>query len=391
MNDLHELIERALADQPPLSITRETALDAGRRALRRRRRAAAAMGIAAVAAVAAGVVAVPQMRGTETPVGGPSATVDTYEVPQMPAADGVPGAADQPSAVGTDPHLVHFSVPTAAWPVGDVSYSTNTGAGAETIGAGSGLTVTVSRSRGPAEDTANSGSKVSMIPAGSSSPVPPHTTSTPTTVDGNPATLYAATFPDGKFPYFGVLWQPVDGLWVGMFAATEHGETELWANVAALRLDQAQRIVVPFQLTWAPANVRLAGLQAGISTDQPYAFSSANWGDDRGNTFTVSVGGTSRPVTSPRSPGDPAVGAPSGPLQPNRTVAGHKVLWTERRCPPTQTVCEGSFTSDDYDGVPLDLTVTGYDEATASQILTGLAISKDMKDPSTWPAEQIVR
>jgi len=75
----------------------------------------------------------------------------------------------------------------------------------------------------------------------------------------------------------------------------------------------------------------------------------------------------------------------------NLTVAGHDVLWTERRCLPAQTVCGGSFTSDDYDGVPLDLTVTGYDEATATQILTGLAISKNLKDPSTWPAEPTVR
>jgi hypothetical protein len=317
--------------------------------------------------------------------------VDTYEVPQMPAADGVPGAAEQPSAVGTNPRLMHFSVPTAAWPVGEVSYSTDVGAGAETIRAGGGLTVTVSRSRGPAEETAKSVSGVSMIPRGSSSPISPHVTSTPTTVDGHPATLHAATFPDGKFPYFGVLWQPVDGLWVGMFAATENGEQELWTDVAALRLDRAQRIVVPFQLTWIPANARLLGVQAGVSTDQPYALSSASWGGDHGNTVTLSVGATSRPVTSPSSPDGPAVGYPSGPPQHNRTVAGHNVLWTERRCLPPQTVCGGSFTSDDYDGAPLDLTVTGYDEATATQILTGLAISKNLKDPLTWPAEPIVR
>jgi len=391
MNDLHTLMERAMAEQPPLSITRETAVAAGRRALRRRRQVTAVLGIAAAAAVAAGVTAVPHVRGTGTPIGGPSATVSTYEVPQMPAADGVPGAVERPSAVGTDPQLFHFSVSTAAWPVGEVSYSTDIGAGAETIRAGGGLTVTVSRSRGPAEETARSVSGVSMVPPGSSSPISPHLTSSPTTVDGHPATLYAATFPDGKFPYFGVLWQPVDGLWVGVFAATENGEQELWLDVAALRLDRAQRVAVPFQLAWVPDDARLVSLEPGISTDQPYAVSSASWGDDHGNTVTVSVGATSRPVTSPSSPDDPAAGSASGPPQPNRTVAGHDVLWTERRCLPAQTVCGGSFTSDDYDGVPLDLTVTGYDEATATQILTGLAISKNLKDPSTWPAEPTVR
>jgi len=86
MNDLHTLMERAMAEQPPLSITRETAVAAGRRALRRRRQVTAVLGIAAAAAVAAGVTAVPHVRGTGTPIGGPSATVSTYEVPQMPAA-----------------------------------------------------------------------------------------------------------------------------------------------------------------------------------------------------------------------------------------------------------------------------------------------------------------
>ena len=87
MNDLQALMDQAVAEQPPLSITRETAIAAGRRALRRRRQVTAVLGIAAAAAVAAAVVtAVPNVRDTGTPIGGPSATARTYEVPQMPVA-----------------------------------------------------------------------------------------------------------------------------------------------------------------------------------------------------------------------------------------------------------------------------------------------------------------
>jgi hypothetical protein len=385
MNDLTELIERATADQPPLSITRDSAVAAGRRALRRRRQGTAVLGIAAVAAVVTGVTAVPHFRGTGGPIGGPSSPVpDTYQVPQLPVANGVPGAADQPSLVGTDPRLVHFSVPTSAWPVGEAHYQTDTDRGTETIMAG-GLTVTVSRTRAPAEETANSGSKVSVTKAGSSSPIPPQLTNSPTTVAGHPATLYSAVFPDGTYPYFGVLWQPVDGLWVGVFAATQSGVAELWADVAALDLQRAERIVVPFQLTWAPPNVHLLGISAGIPTDQPYAFSSANWSDDRGNTVTVSFGERARPV----SPGSPS-GPPSfGPLETNRTVAGHPVQWTDGTCPEGRTPCGGTFVSDDYDGAPLELTVAGYDEATATHVLAGLRISQNLKDPSSWPTDLI--
>src|SRR6185437_4413489 len=70
MNDLTDLIERATADQPPLSITRQSAVAAGRRALRRRRQGTAVLGIVAVAAVAAGVTAVPHFRGTGASIGG---------------------------------------------------------------------------------------------------------------------------------------------------------------------------------------------------------------------------------------------------------------------------------------------------------------------------------
>jgi len=45
----------------------------------------------------------------------------------------------------------------------------------------------------------------------------------------------------------------------------------------------------------------------------------------------------------------------------------------------------------DFAGVPLELDVRGaYDEAAATQVLTGLVLSNNLKDPSTWPAQPMV-
>lgn len=370
MNDLLELMERASADQPPSSITRESTLVAGRRALRHRRQVASVFAGVAAVVVAAGVVTLPARLGSSpTPIGGPTPGVTTYRVPQLPAAAGVPGAATRPDLVGTDPLLVHFAIPTSAWPVGEAVYSAADGT--ERLQAG-GLTVAVTRYQSQAEETANP--QISVQTGQSASPVPGTTTHTPTTVGGRPATLTAMTFPTGEYPYYGLVWQPVDGVWVGLFAATKYGEAELWSDVAALRLDVAQRLVVPFQLTALPSGARLLGCTAGVpGAGEPYAASSVVVGDGHGNTATLAIGQQVRP--SVHGEHSSSVPLPS----PNRTVNGHPVVWLAD--------APRGLVSDDYDGVPLGLTVSGgYDEATATQLLTGLVLSTDLTDPASWPA-----
>ncbi len=200
-----------------------------------------------------------------------------------------------------------------------------------------------------------------------------HRASAPTTVDGRPATLISYAFPDGTYPYYGLLWQPVDGLWVGMFASTKDGVAELWSDVDALRLDHAQHLVLPLRLTRLPAGAHLLDCVAAIPVDQDYALAMVGVGDGHGNRADLTFGQYVRPDT------EAGQGRPASLPTPNRTVAGHPMLWMSNM-----------FVSDDYEGVPLALSVSGsYNEATATDILTGLVLSPNHKDPSTWPSTPV--
>jgi hypothetical protein len=162
-----------------------------------------------------------------------------------------------------------------------------------------------------------------------------------------------------------------------MFAQTETGVGELWSDVAALRLDRAQHCVVPFQLTHIPAGATVLGCTAGIpASDDKYAFSDILVGDGHGNQADVSIG----EVTGPA--GGMTNHSPAPLPAPNRTVNGHHILW----------LSEGmhAFLSDDYDGVPLALTVEGsYTETQATQLLAGLRMSTDLFDPARWPTAPV--
>jgi hypothetical protein len=53
-------------------------------------------------------------------------------------------------------------------------------------------------------------------------------------------------------------------------------------------------------------------------------------------------------------------------------------------------VVERFLLSDDYDGIPLALTVDGsYGEADATRILAGLRVSHSLTDPMNWPAAPV--
>jgi hypothetical protein len=377
MSDLTELLERAVTEQPPLSITRDASLAAGRRALRRRRHGAAVVLSAAVATLVGGAATLTLGGAGGAPAGTPPA-VTMYPVPQLPDAPDVPGAADRPDLVGSDPLLRHFTVDASAWPVGAAVYSSSEGT--ETLQA-SALDVTVSRFKEKAEATANAVETLSVqssaspavgshiaSPITSRSPV----TRTPTTVNGRPATLISGLV-QGRYSYWGLLWQPSDGLWVGIHTGTATGPAELWDDVDALHLDRAQRCVVPFQLTDLPAGARLLSCTAGVpGPGDPYAYSEVSVGDAQGNMASVSVGQSVRLELRFTS-------APPPQLS-NRIVNGHPVVWSEDQ--------PAALLSDDFDGVPLAVTVGGsYDEATATRILAGLRLRDNRADPTTWPTD----
>ncbi|MBO0869132.1 MAG: hypothetical protein J2P15_11245 [Micromonosporaceae bacterium] len=369
MTDLLELMTRAVAEQPPVTITRESSIAAGRRAVRRRRTGLAALSVTGAAALVATAIAVPRALA---PVSPPSNVV-TYPVPQLPAA-GVPGAIDRPDLVGSDPLLIHFGVASSAWPLSEVWYSSANGT--ESVRAGA-LQVMLGRSeaepRRVAEGTGLSRSVTDPShPNASPSPIAERHTSQPTTVDGRSATLFSTTFADGTYPRYGLLWQPAAGLWLGISAETETGVAELWSDVDALDLSRAYRVVVPFRLKSLPPGARVLDCTAGLpAAGEPLAASFLTVGGPDGRA-AISIG---QPTVYPAGSTPATHGPqPSLPAQ-NRTVAGHSVFWTG-----------GYFFSNDWDGVPITVGVEdGYGEAEATRILAGLQVSKNLTDPTTWP------
>jgi len=210
-------------------------------------------------------------------------------------------------------------------------------------------------------------------------PAPMATSRTTIDLDGRPATLVSFTPPDGRYPFWGLVWQPVDGLWVGLLTQTEAGEDDLWHDVSALRLTSAYRCVVPFTVSDAPPGARIRSCSAGLPSpgDRPYAQSSVVLDDADGNTAEISVGAVTRPS------GNPAVAAGPGPLPaPNRTVAGRSIWWSGS---PGRM-----FIADDFDGIPLAVTVTGaWDEPEATRIVAGLRIADNLTDPARWPTKPL--
>jgi hypothetical protein len=375
MGDLTELMTQAVEDQPPLAITRESAIAAGRRAVRRRRTGVAALVVGCAAALVAGAGAVPR-HGPDTSA---APNVVTYPVPQLPRAVGVPGVADRPTALGSDPLLIHFGLDSSAWPLGEATYESRNGT--ESVQA-SALNVTVSRSKAVARDAADLSGFERVIsvdprrPDGTPTPVAHQSATAPTTVDGRPATLFSLTFADGKYPYYGLLWQPVDGVWIGLSSQTEIGVAELWSDVDALDLHRAHQVRLPFRLSRLPVGAKLLDCTAGVpAAGEPYAVSMLTVGDAHG-WAGIQVGSPASYSVQPPSRSGPPAPDESLPA-PNRTVAGHPVLWTGE-----------TLLTNDWNGVPLNVGVgDGYGQAEATEILAGLKLSADLTDPSTWPAD----
>jgi hypothetical protein len=374
MPEIAELFRAALDDQPPLSISRDSAIAAGRRA--RRRRSAVVGSTCAFVAVALAVTATVLGRGvSDAPGLAPPSTLarTRYQVPQLPLAVGEPGAAQRPDLVGSDPLLRHFGLDFSTWPVGAAVYSSQEGT--ESIFAG-GVSVTVSRVKEKAAKEIDL-TGVALLPAPttlepSPSPHKPTITTNQIVFEGHPATLVSATFGSGRFPHWALLWQPVDRLWVGLHVSTETGEDELWQEVAALRLDRAHRCVVPFRLTELPIGTHLISCTAGLPVaGDPYAYSEVQIGDGHGNDVDVMVGQIFR---SAHPDGDGQHSLASLPPA-NRTVNGRPVYWDGQ-----------AYLADDWFGTPIRISAHGtYGEAEATRVLDGMRVAPSLTDPSTWP------
>ena len=353
MPELTDLLSRLTDDQPPVGITRESAIAAGRRARNRRRGLFGAAACALTVAVAAAVTMSPVARQDRTGTAPAPAPARLNPVSRLPPAD-APGAAERPDLVGTDRRVFHFALEGVTTQDG-VTYVSGDGLEMAVAGWSS---VVLTRDRAAAERVADS------LDAGRS------LDRRAVTVGGRPGTLMRWTGSSGAPEFLNLVWDPIDGLSVGVGVLYPATEGTIWALVGALRLDMAQRCVTPFSLTDVPSGLRLVNCASGVPVaGGPYWVSRVELGDAAGNAITVSVGQGDEPGLAP-GPGA------------SRTVAGHPVEWFDG---PTR-----ALRSKDFDGVPVTVGVKGsFGETEATRVLAGLRLADDRAGPFGWPADPV--
>jgi hypothetical protein len=355
----------------------ERALARARRIRTRRRLAGVTAGTGLAVVMIAGVVAVNGLvrGGSATPpvvpVGTPASSAPPApprEQPTtLPRAVGAPVAADAPAAVGADPGVLHFDVDLAGL---DASRSRWTaGRGYEGVELTHGPTtrawIEIFLSPDPARrDQFADGSRWF------SSDRKPHTDPpVPTTVAGRPAALLRYGWSAQDDPMGWILrWSPVDGLHAHVLVFEDEPQGAL-AAAAALRLDAAQRCVVPLRLSTAPADATLTACVTALRRE-PIPTRGV-WMNSLLTYTTTSGGAVEVWADEKLSRGV------DGSFVPNLTVAGRPAQW--RSADPVGLALRDV-------GPAGELFISGTPRAEAVRIAAGITVAGDPADPHTWPA-----
>lgn len=293
----------------------------------------------------------------------------------LPRAVGVPGAADRPDLVGTDPGIIHFDVRVSVVP-GLILSRWSVRAGEETA----------YLAYDPKGDT----SRDLAITVRTGDPTAwPQTEPTGTTVRGRPATLTSVPGPESvppSPPTWQLLWQPVDGL-VVTIVARDRTDTVIREVAETLRLDVAQSCVQPFRATAVPPGYTWTGSHVGIRARPDggalYSDRLGVWWYS-GLTFARAGGPEVSVGVAPLFPKDPA--STKDAFRPNRTVGGQPAMWV---APGTTSGLAANTLEVERFHQWFDLYVTGAPEAEAVTIATGLHLSGDTARPDTWPARTV--
>ncbi|KAB1926072.1 hypothetical protein AB0J94_10880 [Micromonospora noduli] len=383
MTDLDERIARALREQADGPVDTNSLLTAavnGGRARRRRRRAVigAALGVAVL--LGAGVAVRTPSAAPPQPAVTPSPVVVT-----PPRAPGVPGAAERPALIGTDPRLLHFGVdPTAAKPV---AWRSAAQVESMRLDLGDGVQAMVIVAADPRTAEIGDPSQLRDIGPDKAGAV---------TSDKDLASPGQGL--DAASRYNGVIrqldrvtkgwvlrWQPVPGLYVRVAALGETG-AEVRRAAAALRFDEARRCVAPIQLTALPPGARISACEVavrqlswprivnvgGMTTPTQMAVAAS---DHTEAALTVALqGAATLPVRLTYLP------RPSSPdrAKANRRIAGRPV-----------------FDMGDFWhvlGIPNTLLSMGHEnrwersptDAEVSTVIGGLRVADDRGEPASW-------
>jgi hypothetical protein len=313
-----------------------------------------------------------QSPSTEAPVPGLTPPPPGgYQVPSLPLATGVAGAAARPDLVGTDPAVLHFDLDSAAAGAYAVEWTSGEGHEAVDIQRPKGrlhldLGPDLAKLDGLSRDGGFSDIWDTGIRSGGGNPVAQPRQSA--SVGGLPGTLDETRYFDGTSVWV-LRWQPVKGLWARVEGSGKRDDVMAFAEQVPAGLARSRRCVVPVEIGKLPAGLRWTGcgvLFSGANPAVPDAtiltFSSVN-----GPAVSVATG---RGMVSPDN------------RATNRTVAGHRAWWLSG----TLTVDYGDGKSIMIDSRPR--AVTAF-EQTAVHLAEALQPRGEPHQPAGWPTRAV--
>ncbi|MEU5724287.1 hypothetical protein ABZ783_20985 [Micromonospora sp. NPDC047738] len=347
MTDLDDRIASVLRERAEGDIDTDRLLSRSRARGRRRqvrRRAATGMALALVGVLGLATMTAPGLPGLPGRLPWTTATPAIVN-PVPPRAGGVPGAAQQPELVGTDPQVLHLGVDPAkgrylGWQV--------VGDGVETlrIGPPGGRPVTI--------DVASTAAAVDGL-----------------AIDGLSIDAPRGGAFDGKVWQLGsnpgglvMLWQPAPGVYARA-AMPGRDRAALARAVKALKWDEARRCGGPLRLTALPAGARIAGCRVDVSsfpgTMDVVVTLYRGTSDMMSVRLQYNAG-----ITGARSDSNRTIGGRPAYLYPDGM--GLELLGL----PKAHLIAEF--------GSPWK----GFTEADATTVLAGAQVAKDLTDPETW-------
>lgn len=366
------------------------------RTLRRRRWVSASAGVAAVVVAGAfGVTTlrpapsvgqsvggtVPTQTSTIEPGNhGPTPPLGGWRVPALPLASGVPGAAVDPTLVGAEPGILHFSLDGLLTGARSVTWSAGFGHESIRVEAGGKLFgVDLTRDVRQLDTLLNWLASESTL----SSPL----ATSNTTVGRQPAIYY--TYRQGQPQVSYLRWQPLPGVWAQVQGqSTSRGDVVLKVpevlgvadaiGVATkLRVYTAYQCITPIRLSALPPNAQLLNCEVSLSGE--------NVPDSEGmptrlvrTVLTVGRGDDQAEIIV--EPRKVLVAAP------DVSLAGH----------PAQRIKNGrnewGFVVSDFDGVRIELfSRGGYGYPELTTIGNGIKVDGDLRNPSSWSSMSPMR
>ncbi|SCG74112.1 hypothetical protein [Micromonospora humi] len=354
MTDLDQRIASVLRERAEGEIDARRLLR-GSRALGRRRqirrRAAAGTALALVGVLGFVGVVRADVGGLAGRLPWTATTPAVAPPPVPPLAGGVPGAATEPTLVGSDPQVLHFGVdPDRARYLSWAAHQGTIESVRFSVGAGTPVLVEVTAAAGGLDDFPVEGLPVDVV----RDPLPFDGSIRP--VSGSAGLLMS--------------WQPVPGLYARA-STTDLDQSAFRRAVDVLRFDTARRCASPVRPTELPTGARVAGCDVDVSSFPGLVTAEV----------TINRARTQYMWLRYRYASHVAGGRTEG----NRTVAGR----------PAYLSPDG--TSLELLGLPrVDLIAqlrwavagaepSGFTEAEAGTLLAGAKVAGNPADPQTWP------